>query len=924
MIKKIQIDERHLSHQLAEPTVTDLAITTNERSRFVAAPHAGRAADTLSLAPAPTHPAPTFLPPPATRLIGRDRDLRALGAQLADPTSRLITIAGPGGVGKTRLALAVAAAEASAFADGVYSVQLAPVRDPALVLAALAQALDMPRNDAVPLDELVHETLARRHLLLLLDNCEHLLPALTTLIASLLAAAPQLVVLATSRVALNLSQERRYLLAPLSLPDESQPVEAQFDSAAVALFVERAQAVRPLAEQELAAIGTICRRLDGLPLAIELAATRTRLLSTHELLTRLDQRLALISGGPRDLPERHQGLHATIEWSYQLLGLYQQALFRRLAVFADGWSAAAAEAVCADLQHTAPAAAPILDGLTALLDASLIVASTNGVGEPRCTMLETIREYALIQLAAHGELEHAQAEHARYVATLADTAKSALTSADGEIWTARLQAEHGNLSVALRWAIDQDDPETALRIGRGVWRFWWRGGYVREGLNWLTLGLLSEQEVDCQIRAEALRAAGVLAYAIADYPQAHRWLAQGLDLARKLPDRHPEATIYTMLGILARAEGAFARAYTYFGASHAISVTLDDRYERRFAIMGMAEIDTRLGQLDDAAERYTRCIALNNAAGDAEGIAAAKRRLAHVYVLQQRNYAEAETLCAESMALCRAIGDQQGMGQTHFVFGNIARDQGDTALAVAHYHESLRLRALLEHYEECAQTLEALAVSLGDIQQDQRAVQLISGARHIRTILRCPLTAFEQSMLDEEAAAWRDRLGGDQFDDLWRRGEALTFDQLTQLAHSAGPTLAETPTASQPSAIPNELPRIDGHRAIGRARLGSGALATALAEHMAGPADTTIAQARTQHRAGLDAATLAQQQHLTAREREILHLMVAGMTNPQIAERLVIGAGTVKTHTLNIYRKLEVANRTQAIVRAQELGLLRI
>jgi predicted ATPase/DNA-binding XRE family transcriptional regulator len=795
-IKKIETDERRPSRQLAELLATHLAITMDERSTFLAAARAEQPADTLPLAPrgaapalVPTHPLYAPVPPPTTRLIGRERDLEALAPQLADPANRLITITGPGGVGKTRLALALATAGSAMFADGVCSVQLAPVRDPALALAAIAQALDVPQNDARPLDELVRGALARRHLLLLLDNCEHLLPALANLVAELLAA-PQLAILATSRVALRLSQERRYQLLPLSLPDEGQP-EAQLQSAAVELFVERAQAIRPMAEPDLAAIGAICCRLDGLPLAIELAATRTRLLSPRELLARLDQRLALLRGGPRDLPERHQALHATIDWSYQLLDPQQQALFRRLAVFADGWTAAAAEAVCADLPNTTPAAASVLDGLAALLDASLIGEATNSAGEPRCTMLETIREFAHAQLVAHGELAHAQELHAQYVATLADTVKNALTGAEGAVWTARLVAEHANLRAALRWAIDCGDAETVLRIGRGVWRFWWRGGYAREGLDWLALALTSEQSVDAQIRAEALRSAGVLAWAIADYAQAHRWLAEGLELARTLPDRRPEASIYTMLGILARAEGAFARAYTYFAASHAISATLDDRYASRYAIMGLAEIETRLGKLDEAAERFTRCIALNSAAGDAEGIAAAKRCLAAVYCLQRRNYAEAEALCAESMALCRAVDDRYGMGQTHLVLGNLARDQGDDARAIAHYKGSLLLRKQLEQCEDCAQTLEALAVSLGHMGQEERAVQLVSGASQIRGDIQAPLTAFEQGALDQSVATWRARLGAATFDRLWQRGQALTFEQMMQLALSTVPTLAD-------------------------------------------------------------------------------------------------------------------------------------
>jgi len=315
------------------------------------------------------------LPQPTTRLIGRDADLAALAILLADSTSRLITITGPGGVGKTRLALAGAAASAFADADCVCCVQLAMVREPALVLAALAQALDVPQNSARPLDELVYVALARQHMLLLLDNCEHLLPDLASFVAELLAEAPHLTILATSRVALHISHERRYQLRPLSVPDAHQ-TDTNPGSSAVALFIERAQAVRPTIELDIAAIAAICRRLDGLPLAIELAATRLRLLSLDDLLARLEQPLPLLNGGPRDLPERQQTLHATIDWSYQLLDPDQQALMRRLAVFAGGWTVAAAELVCADPSEQEPQIR-VLDGLTTLFDASLISESAN-------------------------------------------------------------------------------------------------------------------------------------------------------------------------------------------------------------------------------------------------------------------------------------------------------------------------------------------------------------------------------------------------------------------------------------------------------------------------------------------------------------------------------------------------------------------
>ncbi len=298
-------------------------------------------------------------------------------------------------------------------------------------------------------------------------------------------------------------------------------------------------------------------------------------------------------------------------------------------------------------------------------------------------------------------------------------------------------------------------------------------------LEWLTLALTSDHAADAQVRAEALRAAGVLAWAIADNPQAHRWLAQGLKLAQGLPDRQPEAAIYIILGIVARSEGAFAQACTAFELARTISATLADPYATRFAIMGLAEIDMRLRKLNDAVERYRTCVALNSAAGDAVGIAASTRRLANAYCRQGSNNAAAAALCSESMALCRAVGDQQGLGQTHLVLGNLARDQRDYARATEHYRASLLLRKQLGQREDCAQTLEALAVSLARTGEQGRAVQLVSGARQLRMALRAPLTAFEQETLDAVVAVCRAQLGDAPFAEHWRRGETLTLDQMT-------------------------------------------------------------------------------------------------------------------------------------------------
>jgi predicted ATPase/DNA-binding SARP family transcriptional activator len=710
---------------------------------------------------------------PPTRLIDRAHELAALADMLDHPTQRLITLIGPGGVGKTRLALHAVQAHAERFADGVYVVSLAQVRDADLALSAIAQALHVVQHDDRSLEQIVHGAFASRHALLMLDNCEHLLPSIATLVAS-----------ATSRAALRVSHEQCVAVVPLKLPsDEHAPDDALARSPAVKLFVDRAKAVRATVALDYRAIATICRRLDGLPLAIELAATHVRLLDPPDVLTRLAPRLSLLGGGPRDLPERQQTLRATIAWSYHLLRPCEQALLRRLAVFVGGWTVAAAEAVCADEPHTATIdGMRVLEGLNTLLDASLITEMNTHAVEPRCTMLETIREYALEQLVACHEAERSYARHAGWITTLADEAKTAIISAQGARWSARLLIEHDNLRAALRWALDAGEAETVLRVGRGVWRFWWRSGFAREGLQMLAAAIACTEQSDSSVRGEALHAAGVLAWSIGDHTQARHWLQQGLPLAQTADDWYTEAAIFIMLGILSRSAGEVTRARSYFEQSRMISATRHSHLATRFAVMGLAEVATRIGVLDEAAARYSECIMLNDAAGDAEGVAASKRRLANVYSLQGCNLAEAQQLCDDSMALCREVDDKQGISQTLLVLGHLHSLAGDHAQALAQYHACLRLRLRYERQENCAQVLEALALRFGHSGHVDQAIQVLSAAFQIRAAAHAPLTAFERARLDPHLAAWRAHRNDAVFEQLWQRGRTMTLEQAAQFA----------------------------------------------------------------------------------------------------------------------------------------------
>jgi predicted ATPase/transcriptional regulator with XRE-family HTH domain len=499
--------------------------------------------------PAPDAPsAPETLPPalPDPTLIGRAAALAEATARLRGAAGRLLTIVGPGGVGKTRLALALAGAMTHEYADGATVVLLADLRDLTGVAAQVGRALGLPDRALDPVAALrVH--LRERQILLILDNYEHLLPT-APLVADLLAAAPGLVVLATSRAPLRLRREEVYDLPPLACPDPAHPPapEALADYGATALFVSRARAAYPdLAPTaaDAATIAAICARLDGLPLALELAAARLNVLTPTGLLERLATRLPLLTRGARDLPERQRTLRAALDWSHDLLNAGEQALFRRLATFTGGATLVAIEAICAP---PAPLEIELLDWLDGLVEQRL-VRREGGDGESRFAMLETVREYAAERLAANAEdaatLLH---RHSGYFLALAEEAASHLTGAKQERWTAILRADHDNLRAVLRRAIDGGDAATALRLAAALWRFWYAGGHWAEGRGWfravLALPSAADDATLTLARATILRAAGGIAIFQSDFGPAEEALRAALALARELGDSAGAAT----------------------------------------------------------------------------------------------------------------------------------------------------------------------------------------------------------------------------------------------------------------------------------------------------------------------------------------------------------------------------------------------
>jgi predicted ATPase/class 3 adenylate cyclase len=646
---------------------------------------------------------PHNLPLQPTSFIGREQELVTVGALLVE--HRLVTLTGPGGTGKTRLALQLAADVLPEYSDGVWLVELAPLADPALVPAAIAQVLGVREAGARPLLERLGDYLRGKHLLLVLDNCEHLLPGVASTVAAAMAAAPGVTALATSRAPLRLAGEHEFPVPPLRLPDPPDPARPLHPAAlarceAVALFVQRAAAGAPdftLTARNGAAVADVCRRLDGLPLALELAAARVKLLPPQALLARLDRRLPLLTGGPRDAPARQQTLRSAIAWSHALLPPEGQTLFRRLAVFADGCTPEAAEAVCAgpgrelesarDGSERARRPAPaselaVLDGLAALVDASLLRQEAQPDGSPRLLMLETFREYAAEQLEASGEEAALRGRHAAYYLALAEspTGRAAAWAGwqDHVRWLDQLAADHGNLRAALRWCRDQQATEDCLRLAAALGPFWHERGHWDEGRRWLRRALaLPGAAAPTPARAAALHRAGVLAMEQGVPDEARALLEESAALQRALGSREGRARVLHTLGGLAETQG------------------------------------------DPAARaRFTEALSLFRALGDERAVANTLAPLAAVDVREGR-YEDARRRLNESLAIRRRLGDRPGAAHTTFVLGRLARAQRDPAAARAHFEGSLLVFRELDLRSEIPGPLLALA-ELAEQAHDER------------------------------------------------------------------------------------------------------------------------------------------------------------------------------------------------------------
>ena len=687
------------------------------------------------------------LPAQPTPLVGRERELGEVRDLLRGEGVRLLTLTGPGGIGKTRLGLQVAADLLDEFEDGVFFVELAPITDPALVASAIAEALGVVEAGDQPLEEVLKDYLRDKELLLLLDNFEQVLGAAQRG-GKLLSACPKLKVLATSRSVLRVYGEQEYPVPPLELPSPGRlpPIDRLSQYEAVRLFIERAKAAKPdfsVTDGNAPAVAEICARLDGLPLAIELAAARIKLLTPSAMLERLGSRLKLLGGGARDLPERQRTLRGTIEWSHALLEEGEQMLFARLAVFSGGRTLEAIEAIC-DAKGDLPV--DTLDGVSSLLDKSLLRQEEGPEGEPRFVMLETIHEYARERLEASGEAEETRRLHAEYFLALAEEAEPELSGADQLAYLERLEAEHDNFRAALTWSLDKE-PETALRLASALARFWEKSSYFSEGSRWLEAALGQSDRVDAAAtdsatRAKLLSEAGTFAFFRTDFERAIVLHGEALELYRQVGD-----------------ESGVAFALLCLGAQH-----------------------MEKGDHERAAPFLEEALALSHRIGDKRNIAGTLHNLAEVE-RQRGNYERAKTLGMQSIALSREMEDKWQLAMVVGWLGLLAVWSGDDHdLAERSLEEALALDRELGNWAYGAYCLEGFAGLAEARAQGACAARLWGAAEALRTNIGAPLPLDARRLYERRMAAARSQLGEAAWEAAFAQGMAMSAEEAAEYA----------------------------------------------------------------------------------------------------------------------------------------------
>ncbi|HEX5850107.1 MAG TPA: tetratricopeptide repeat protein [Rubrobacter sp.] len=729
------------------------------------------------------------LPAQASSFVGRERELDYLGHMLA--SGRLLTLTGPGGCGKTRLALQAAAHLAEDFEDGVVFVELATLSNPELVAEGVARALGLRMAGASPAEALL-DYLESRATLLVLDNCEHLIEACAGLADELLRSCPGLKILATSREALRIPGERAWLVPSLSLPDVREEIvpERLTRHEAVRLFVERAAAAVPgfqLDEHNAPAVARICQRLDGIPLAIELAAVKVRVLSASQIAARLDDRFLLLTDGSRVALPRQRTLLATMDWGHELLSERERALFRRISAFSNGFTLEAAEEVCSE---GGVERGEVLELLGRLVDKSLVLVETRGENA-RYRMLESVGQYASRKLEGSGEERSVRSRHAGFYLRLAERAEPALSGPDQGAWIDRLDAEVGNLRAAMSWFRTAEDTEAGLRLASALWGFCHARGYYETGRAWLEDALATSGD-PTSLRAGALRGAGLLAFLQCDYTGAGEHLGHSLSLYKDLADRCGVASVKDVLGGVAREQGDYGRARKLHEESLALWRELEDEHGIAESLYYLGLAAWLNGENERAGDLSARALDMTRDSGDAAGILSSLLNLGSV-ALYEEDYDRAETLLDESLAISREGGYREGVGWALNQLGMVAYHRGDLEQAGWYLRESLAVHEDLGDLGRVASVLEALAEAAAASKHFGRSARLFGAAEALRESTGVPVPPCENPEYDRALAAVRTRVGDGEFSLLRAEGRSMKLEAAVSLALEpdvAPPTLA--------------------------------------------------------------------------------------------------------------------------------------
>ena len=862
------------------------------------------------------------LPASLTELVGREQEIAEISALLRRPELRLLTLVGPGGVGKTRLALEVARALTADFADGVCFVALASVSDTELVTPAIAQALSLWEAADRPLLEQVRDYLREKNLLLLLDNFEHLVAAAPRLV-DLLVSGSRLRILVTSRAALRLSGEHEFAVSPLAVPDLSHlPLRADLaEVAAVRLFLQRTQAIKAdfeLTDANAHTIAEICVRLAGLPLAVELAAARTKLLPPRALLERLEHQLDILTGGARDLPLRQQTLRNTIQWSYDLLSLDERRLFRRLSVFAGGCTLHAATAI-AQTENQAgneDAQQPLqaVEGLISLIDKSLLQQTEQEGEQPRLMMLEMLQDYGLECLLEHGELGATRQAHAAYYLSLVETSKEHLFSRDAGEWLDLLEREYENIRAVLQWALEHEDKEagtgleTAVRLGSTLWRFWTVRGHLTEGRSLLDRLLAASENGGDTVRERALLALGTLLWHQGDYLRIAELSEEQLSLCRQLGDQQGvahtliglagsalqqrryaqarslseealticratgdswrTAVVLLLLGRMATSQGEYARAQQLLEESQMLYRTLGYAGDIAWPLIYLARNALVQGEPEKARPWLEEAVALCREAGNKPGLAHALCLLGQD-ALEQDEVSRAHSLLTDCHLINLETGNRRNISRSLFLLASVCALQGDTPRARLLYEQSLA--QAMEQPGLVVPGLEGLAVVVTAEGQPTWAARLWGAAAVAHQSDNAILPPALRARIEQARATVRLQLGEAAFAQALSEGRTMT---LPQVLAARGPIAISTSPRARP------LPATPKGRSL-------------------------------RYPAGL-----------SAREVQVLRLVAQGLTDSEVAEQLVISHRTVTTHLTSIYRKLSINSRAAAARFAAEHQLI--